>query len=325
MSTSSPRPDYTVSDTEAASRLDRFIAQRTGLSRAMAMRLIEEDKVRVDGQRGRKGLLLRSGQSVSLLVEPEDDRATPPPAQPELPLAVLHEDADLLVVNKPAGAPGHPLRAGERGSVASAVLARFPECAAASLDAREGGLCHRLDLHTSGALIIARSRDTWQAVRELFSEGRVEKEYLALVHGEPATDSFAIDLPLLPVRGTPRGEPQRMLVASTPEEIYRPDALDAHTQLVVEERGPGCALIRASSTSGRRHQIRAHLAHLGLPIAGDTLYGAPEESDAEARADGYFLHAARVRFPHSRSGQVDVTAPLFAGRQARLARALRKP
>src|SRR5262249_24617006 len=155
-------------------RLDLFLAGSTGLSRNVARRLIEEGKVCVAGRVARKaGLIVAPGESVSLTALAQDPRRTPPVPQPELPLAVLYEDADVVVLNKPAGWPSHPLRPGEKGSLASALVARYPECATASSDAREGGLCQRLDLHTSGALIAARSQPAWAAMREHFQNGRV--------------------------------------------------------------------------------------------------------------------------------------------------------
>lgn len=286
------------------------------------MRLVEGGQVRIDGKAGRKGTLLAHGQAVTLAVPAADPVTTPPLPQPELPLEVLYQDADVVVVNKAPGQACHPLRPGERGTVASAVVARFPECASASADAREGGLCHRLDTFTSGALLFARRPAAWQALRAAFSAHQVEKEYLALVHGAPAADEFELDLPLLPAPGP--GGAKRMLVASSAEQIYSADALDAHTRFSVLRRGDGYALLRARATTGRRHQIRAHLAHLGLPLVGDTLYGAPEPADADS--DGYFLHASRLTFPSPAAPNkpINVEAPLPPARANRLKHLLPK-
>lgn len=314
-------PRYPVTDAEAGARLDRFLSQHAGMSRAQAMRLIEEGKVRIGTRPGRKGSVLGAGDVVVLAEAPQDPLGTPPVPQPELPLSVLHEDAAVVVVNKPAGAACHPLRPGERGTVASAVVARYPECATTSEPAREGGLCHRLDRSTSGALLFARSRPAWQALRAAFSRGRVEKEYLALVAGSPHAEKGEVDLPLLPAPG----HAGRVIVAEHPDQAYRPDAMDARTSFTVVRRGKRYTLLRVRALSGRRHQVRAHLSYLGLPLVGDALYGggpAPEEilaalSPQEREvAAAPFLHAQSLRFPSPQGPEtVTVEAPLPPARQ----------
>jgi 23S rRNA pseudouridine1911/1915/1917 synthase len=326
---SEPAKTFIVDPAEASSRLDQFVAKRTGLSRAAAMRLVNEGQVLLDGRVGRKGAMLVVGQTVALHEQPRDPRMTPPVPQPELPLSVLYEDDAVVVVNKPAGMPCHPLRAGELQTVANALVARYPECARASDSRREGGLCHRLDTFTTGALLAARNAAAWRLLRGAFSAGRVEKEYLALVAGVPADEQFELALPLLAGAGSEGS--RRVLVAATPDQMYRRDAQDAYTRFVVEQRGRRYTLIKALAQTGRRHQIRAHLAHLGLPLVGDELYGGsppplglplPEATLAAAR--GYFLHAARLRFPAvsaaaAEGAMLTVDAPLPQARAELLA------
>lgn len=300
--------EFRFSEHEPPSRLDLFLAGRTGLSRHAARQLIEEGAVRVAGRVVRKaGLFLSAGQLVTLAAPAQDPRTTPPWPQPELPLDVLYLDADMLVLNKPAGWTCHPLRPGERNSLASALVARHPECATASPDAREGGLCQRLDQYTSGAITAARNGAAWEAMRQHFRQGRVEKEYLALVVGVAKSDTMEVDAPILPAPGPDRHK--RLIAATTPEQIYHPEALDAATQFFVLSRGPRHTLLRAKTTTGRRHQVRAHLSYLGLPLLGDTLYGAPPPISSSPSLEGYFLHAARIRFPGVQ-GMIDVEAPL---------------
>ncbi|MFO0657520.1 MAG: RluA family pseudouridine synthase [Polyangia bacterium] len=301
-------------DAQAANqRLDRFVATHAGVSRGAAMRLIADGLVQVDGRVGKKGVSLLAGQTVALPEDAQDDVSTPPVAEPDLPLVVLYEDADVVVVAKPQGQACHPLRGGERGTVANAVVARFPSCATAAEPVREGGVCHRLDADTSGALLFAKTPAAWTKLRADFAGGLVEKEYLALVAGSPDDDEFDVTLPLLAGRG---GSP-KMHVATTPEEIYHPDALDAHTAFFVERRGPMHTLLRVQARTGRRHQIRVHLAHLGLPIVGDPLYGQGEPG-------GQFLHASLLRFvsPSDPNRRISVTAPLPPDRAATLQRLL---
>jgi 23S rRNA pseudouridine1911/1915/1917 synthase len=304
---------FVVDSSAVQLRLDSFVAEHSGVSRGVAMRLIADGLVQVDGRIGKKGAALLAGQTVTVTSEAQDDQSTPPVPQPELPLTVLYEDADVVVVSKPQGMACHPLRAGELGTVASAVVARYPECGEAAQPVREGGVCHRLDTDTSGALIFARTKDAWQKLRSDFAEGLIEKEYLALVVGTPSDDEFDVTLPLL----TGRGGSPKMMVATTPEQIYHPAALDAHTCFFVVQRGPAHTLLRVVARTGRRHQIRVHLAHLGLPIVGDPLYGQGEPG-------GQFLHASRLRFgsPSDPSKRITIEAPLGADRATLLAELL---
>ncbi len=319
---------FTVAAFEAGSRLDRFVAYKGGVSRAAAQRMIDEGAVRVAGRRGRKGAVLVAGQEVVMAHRPVAAQDAPPVPQEELPLSVLYVDDDVVVLNKPAGMPSHPLRAGELGTAASALLARYPECAAAGQHPREGGLCHRLDIFTSGALLAARRREAWQALRAAFHDGKVDKEYLALVQGAPLGEKGQVTLPLLPAPG----RTDRMIVAEHPDLAYRVDALDAETRFTVERRGTGLTLLRVRAHTGKRHQVRAHLAYLGLPLIGDVLYGGPpiaEEfllelpEDRRGEVSGQFLHAALLRFPSPSTGQsIEVRAPLPPAREQLLQRLL---
>jgi 23S rRNA pseudouridine1911/1915/1917 synthase len=321
--------NFVVADTEAGSRLDRFVAQHVGLTRAAASRLIEQGQVRVGPRLGRKGTTLSAGDVVTLegVVPQARDEDVPPVPQPELPLHVLYEDADVVAVNKPVGLPSHPLRAGERGTAANALVAHYPRCAEASEHAREGGLCHRLDVFTSGVLLAARTREAWRALRAAFQGGQVEKEYLALCAGQPLGEQGHIDLPLRPEPG----QRDRVEVVGR-ERAYDPGVMDAETRFTVERRGGSYALLRVMPRTGRRHQIRAHLGYLGLPILGDPAYGGPMLDPKLVHAispehyddvQGQWLHAAVLRFPSPSGGRlIEVRAPLPPGRQLLLERLL---
>lgn len=279
---------------DEGARLDARLARWLGISRRRAAAAIEAGGVRVCGRLAPKSHLLRAGEEVfARLVL---DRAPIPEARP---LVVRYEDEALLAVEKPSGWPAHPLEAGERGTLANAVVAHAPGCATAAEDPREGGAAHRLDKETSGLVLFARSRPVWEALRRAFSERAVRKEYLALVRG--AAHDRWIRTPIArPVRGRARvarpGEAGRE--ALTRVEALRP----------VEPPGQGrWTLVRCTIPTGVMHQIRVHLDSVGHPIAGDSLYG-------QARLvglDRLFLHAALLELTHPTSGRrLRIESPL---------------
>lgn len=283
----------TVAPERAGTRLDLFVGEALSLSRAQLKRLFEEDRVRVNGRKAKKGQPVQAGQQIS--VEPLDTHVEAV-ADATIPLVVLHEDDALIVVDKPGGTPSHPLRPGELGTVANAVIARYPECAEASEDPREGGLCHRLDVETSGALLIARDRETWKVMREAFGQRRVDKKYWALTTG-PIADEGEIQLPLRHSRSGERVEPA----------VDGVDAREALSEFKVLERKGEYSLVEVTILTGVLHQVRAHLAAIGAPILGDPTYGgrpAPE-------LGRFFLHARSLSFDHPKSAlRVHVESPL---------------
>lgn len=259
-----PAQRWIVSAADADQRLDVFLRRVVPtLGRHALLRLLQTDPgaLRVDGRRPAKGLRLRAGQCVELSAAAA--QATPL-AQPELPLKVIALTDRWLVVDKPAGMPTHPLRPGETGTVANALLARFPECGCASPQPREAGLVHRLDLGTSGVLVAARDAATYASLRACFSRHAVTKRYLALVTA-PLAQATVITFDLEPFPGDRR----RMRAVATDS----PGALPARTSVRPLVALGAWTLVEATTCSGARHQIRAHLAALGHPLAGDVLYG----------------------------------------------------
>jgi 23S rRNA pseudouridine1911/1915/1917 synthase len=217
---------------------------------------------------------------------------------------VLFEGTDLVVLDKPAGWHTHPLREGEQGTLANALVARYPECAQASEDPREGGLCHRLDRETSGAIVAARSRLTYLAVREALRGRGVAKVYLGLARGKPA-DEGSCDLPI-----TGRGV--RPKVWRSPRDGARREARTTFRALARSEE---LALLEVRIETGVRYQIRVHLAALGYPLAGDTLYRGGEPPPG---IDRHLLHAWKLGLPAPWSLRVE--APLPADAEATLRR-----
>ncbi len=282
---------------EIADRVDKAVARAyPDAGRKQLGELFDEGVVRVNGKKAKKGERVAVGDVIELAREPVSGEALRPQPDPAIELAILVERADLIAIAKPAGIPSQPLRAGELGTIANALAARFPECAGIGDDPRDGGLVHRLDIGTSGVLIAARTPESYRALREAFGAGAIHKEYLAIVDGRPVARES--DAPL-----AQRGK--RAVVDHT-------DGLVAHTEFTVEAATKTHALVRCRATTGRMHQVRAHLANVGAPITGDALYGGVPVADD----DGFFLHAARLVY-----GELVVEAPepaRFAAARARL-------
>lgn len=273
-----------------ADRVDKALATfyPTAGRRALAD-LFDEGCVRVAGKKAKKGDRVVAGDVIELTREPASKAALRPLPDPSVTLTILLERADLIAIAKPAGLPSQPLRAGELGTAANGIAARFPECADIGDDPRDGGLVHRLDIGTSGVLVAARTAEMYRALRDAFGGGLVDKQYLALVDGRPV--SRECDAPL-----AQRGK--RVAVDHT-------DGLPAYTSFTVEKASDSHALVRCVAQTGRMHQVRAHLANVGSPITGDELYGGA----ALAGHPGFFLHGARIELPVG-SERIVVDVPL---------------
>lgn len=304
--------EWVVGPDDDGERLDCLVAKRATTSRAAARRAIENHQVRIGDRPARKGSAVRAGDRITVDGPLGDRESLAPLPEPELPLAVLFADNDVVALDKPAGVPTHPLLRGERGTLAGALVARFPECRAVGEDPREAGFVQRLDIDTSGVLLAARNPTAWQQLRRSFREGATEKQYLALVHGE-LTGSGSIDLPLA---HDPRDR-RRIVAVGDPSAAIRLRARPSVTRWSALATRDGLTFLRIVLSTGRMHQIRAHLAAVGHPLVGDPLYGGPP---ALAAVPGHFLHADRVRAPHPTRGVIDVCAPLPPDRMAALHR-----
>jgi 23S rRNA pseudouridine1911/1915/1917 synthase len=289
---------------EAGRRLDAAVSGLEGVeSRAVAQRLIAAGRVLVDGRAAPKRHLLRAGERIE--VRPE----APPPsalAPEEVPLAVRFEDEHLLVVDKPAGVVTHPSAGHRTGTLVHGLLAR---AIAGGDDPTRPGIVHRLDRDTSGLLVVARSPRAHRRLQRLLRERRVDRRYLALVHG-PAPPALTISRP---VGRDPR--------ARTRMSTSAPAGRQAVTHVRrLEEIGP-YALVEARLETGRTHQIRVHLEAEGMPVAGDPVYGRRRDELGVGRQ---FLHAARLSFPHPETGEpIEVESPLPPDLAAALERARR--
>lgn len=286
------RHELKVPAEAAGQRVDLFIGERLTLSRNRLKALFEADAVRVDGRKAKKGLSLAAGQVVVVEVTESPTGAV---ADDTLTLCVLFEDEALIAIDKVAGMPSQPIEPGELGTVANALVSRWPALAQVGDDPREAGLCHRLDVETSGVLLAAKTKEAWRTMRAAFSEsGGVDKRYLALVRG-PLSDEGEIDLPLVHA-----GDHVRPAHADE-------DARPAKSSFRVLRRKGVVSLVEVRLFTGVLHQVRAHLAAVGAPIVGDTRYGGREHPGLSR----FFLHAASLTFPHPVTHQAQrIESPL---------------
>lgn len=286
---------------DAGIRLDRFLADRLPeLSRTRVQQLIREGRVIVSGRAARASQKIDEGESVEIEVVARPALAATPEA---IPLEALYEDADLAVINKPAGMVVHAGAGETRGTLVNALLHRYGTLSAEGGEVRPG-IVHRLDRGTSGVLVIARNDRAHRALAQQFEKRTTEKFYVALLHGRLAGNSGTITLPIA-----------RDLQRRTRMTTKRKSGREARTDWRVVLRLPGFTLVEARLHTGRTHQIRAHFAGIGHPVAGDVTYGAPREPRVAQRTmrelGRTFLHAARIAFAHPASGErLEMRAPL---------------
>ncbi|MBL8603035.1 MAG: RluA family pseudouridine synthase [Myxococcales bacterium] len=302
---------FTVEARHAQQRLDKVLVElMPELSRARVKALLDEGQVRVDGRRFRKGDTLSEGAviTVSGALPPRD--FSPEGADPAQAAALLcrYLDASLAVVEKPAAMPCHPLRPDEQGTLANLLVTRFPECRTVGFHQREPGLLHRLDTDTSGLVVVARTAAAFEALRAASTAGKVHKRYLALVEGRVSGEG-SVDLPLVPHRK----DPKRVEVVS--EHVRLRAGTKTHpalTQYRVARALGDFTLLEVEVERAFRHQVRAHLAHIGHALVGDTLYRGPSlPAGLGVSLERHFLHASEVMLPHPETGvEVRVTSPL---------------
>jgi 23S rRNA pseudouridine1911/1915/1917 synthase len=286
---------------DAGRRLDQFLtAQLPETSRARVQQLIEQQKVLVNEAAAKASLRLRGGERIAVLGEVQA-----PPLRAiaeEIPLDIVYEDDDLAVINKPSGMMVHAGAGAteaerNRGTLVNALLHRFGKLSGVGGELRPG-IVHRLDKATSGLIVVAKNDEAHRRLAEEFVRRQVKKTYIALVHGWLKQD-----------RGTIANSISRDRVRRTRMTTRRNGGREAITHYTVQRRIDSrfgkFTLLELHIDTGRTHQIRVHLACLGHPVVGDTLYGAPRElqgKDRRASLPRNFLHAAALQFQHPRSG-----------------------
>jgi 23S rRNA pseudouridine1911/1915/1917 synthase len=280
---------YVVPPELDGQRLDKAAAKlATGLSVARLKRAIDEGHVRVDGRRRAKGAPVTAGETITIVREEVAAPDAPAVAEPEAPLTLRFQSKSVLVVDKPAGQPTAPLRAGERGTLANALVGHFPELAGVGYGPREPGVLHRLDTNTSGLLIVARSVDAFGVLRAALQDGRIRKKYLLVCKSEGLADEGTI---AHPIANHPKDQ-RRVLACVHPRDVMRYAPRQASTHYRVLRRGETNALVEVTVERALRHQIRVHFSSIGHPLIGDALYGSTETMAGNRHA----LHASFVGF-----------------------------
>ena len=291
-------------------RLDVFVARRLPavaglpeLTRSRVRKLIDDGLVTVDGRLPSKaGLKLEAGQRVQVTLPPPERTALEPEA---IPLRIVYEDDDLLVIDKPAGLAVHPSAGHSSGTLVNAVLAHCPGLSGIGGEGRPG-IVHRLDKDTSGLIIVAKNDRAHLSLARQLKERQVEKTYVALVEGRLRPPEGVIEAP---VGRSPRDRKKMAVVAHGRE---------SRTRYRVLREVDGRSLLEVRPETGRTHQIRVHLASIGHPVAGDPLYGGRGARPTSLQRQ--FLHAQRLAFTHPRTGErLELEAPLADDLAAALA------
>ena len=264
-------------------RLDQFLAlQSTQLTRAQLHRLIVEGRVLLNGRSAKPAQKVRSGDMVSLTIPPPRETDVVPQW---MPLSVIYQDSDIVVIDKPAGLSVHPGPGHPDQTLVNGLLARCPDIQGVG-GAIRPGIVHRLDKDTSGLMMVAKNHHAHRELSDQIKNRQVTKGYLALSTGTVTPDSGLIDQP---IARDPRHR-KRMAVV--------PGGKESRTRYKVIETPAGHSLLELILETGRTHQIRVHLAYLGHPLLGDGVYGR-----TSPRLDRHFLHAYKLGFQHPRSGE----------------------
>lgn len=275
-------------------RLDVFIAREVaGLTRSAARRSIDEGLVTVDGLSQKAGYCLRGGEAVEVFLKTGDKAAL---KAESAALDILYEDDYILAVNKPRGVVVHPGAGNSEGTLAAAALGHTRGRLSRVGGEERPGIVHRLDKDTTGVLLIAKDDETHLALKGQFMAQSVLRKYVALVHGNIKEDSGRIDAPI----GRNKADRKRMAVVS--------GARAAVSEFSVIKRFGRFTLVSCTLKTGRTHQIRVHMRHLGHPVLGDKKYGQKREPFALA---GHLLHAEAVGFIHPKTEEyLEIKAPI---------------
>ncbi len=275
---------FTVEPAKSGERLDKVIINHVGdaFSRSQIQALIKAGVVQVDGETAKAGWRLKGGEKIEFTVTTQEQTEV---IEPEpIPLDIIYEDESLAVINKPAGLVVHPGTGGEKGTLAHAILARYPEISLMNYAPQRRGIVHRLDKDTSGLILVARTERALRKLLAQFQQRTVDKTYVALCEKAPATMVGRVDAPI--ARDT----------LNRKKMVVRRDGRPAVSEFQVIERfKDGRALVSVNLLTGRTHQIRVHMAFINAPLVGDLVYGHRKQRLPLRRQ---FLHATKLCFDH---------------------------
>ena len=279
-----------ITPDDVGKRLDIFVSETAGVTRSAAQRLIDGEFVTVNDHPAAKNYRLRAGDEV----ETELPEPVPLDAEPQdIPLDIVYEDADLLVVNKPKGMVVHPAPGNPDGTLVNALLWHIRDLSGINGVMRPG-IVHRIDKDTSGLLIVAKNDAAHLALAEQIKAHSFEREYQAIVVGTPRDECGVVDAP---IGRNPRDRKKMAVV---------PNGRPARTHYRLLERFDGFSYLSLTLETGRTHQIRVHMAHIGHPVMGDEVYGANRtrfEKQTARLISGQCLHAKRIGFVHPTTGE----------------------
>ncbi len=285
--------ELTAATEHAGVRLDAFLSADGALTRSQAARLIAEGRVRVNGKPAAKSARLSGGETVTVDVPQLRETALPPQ---DIPLDVVYEDDDVIVVNKPTGLVVHPAPGHPDGTLVNALLHHCGDSLSGIGGEKRPGIVHRIDRDTSGLIIAAKNDAAHLALSAQLKDHSLSRTYECLVTGNMKQDSGTVDAPI----GRSSADRKKMAVVPTGRR--------AVTHWEVVSRYPGVTHLRCRLETGRTHQIRVHMAYIGHPILGDTVYGAKKPVPG---LTGQCLHATGLRFVHPRTGEsVELRCPL---------------
>ena len=285
--------ELTAATEHAGIRLDAFLSADGALTRSQAARLIAEGRVRVNGKPAAKSARLSGGETVTVDVPQLRETALPPQ---DIPLDVVYEDDDVIVVNKPTGLVVHPAPGHPDGTLVNALLHHCGDSLSGIGGEKRPGIVHRIDRDTSGLIIAAKNDAAHLALSAQLKDHSLSRTYECLVTGNMKQDSGTVNAPI----GRSSADRKKMAVVPTGRR--------AVTHWEVVARYPGVTHLRCRLETGRTHQIRVHMAYIGHPILGDTVYGAKKPVPG---LTGQCLHAAGLRFVHPRTGEpVELHCPL---------------
>lgn len=282
-----------IVESEEQKRIDAYISENTEYSRTAVQRLIEEEKITVNGKKEKASYKVQNGDKIEIEEEPAKEIELK--AQ-DIPVEILYEDDDIIVVNKPKGMVVHPANGNPDGTLVNAVMAICKDSLSGIGGEIRPGIVHRLDKNTSGAIIIAKNDKAHINLSEQLKNHEIKKTYIALVRGVVKENNATINMPI----GRSKKDRKKMDVDKNGKE--------AITHFKVLKRYKDCTLLEINIETGRTHQIRVHLSHIGYPIIGDEVYSNGKN---KWNIEGQCLHAKSLDFKHPITGKnMHIEAPI---------------